>query len=298
MNNLLEQQVYEFISFYGAMKRATSLMEIKTRAPIEGNTSIVDLLNILNNLVKQEKIVSNDGFYSLKENLALLDTRTFQDFYLDKKWERLLRGARWFRYIPFIDFALVSGSISFGAVRASSDFDILLGVRKGRIFTARYFAGALFSLLRIRRLDDLEASSPNKFCFNHIVTPDTYEKEPHNYYRYELYRHMIPVFVSGNSFDNFIEKNKWADISPLNIEQAKNTLRPPSAIKKHFESFFCGRIGDYVEHFIARPIATKRLANYINRKEMKGRVVVNDCELEFHFLLNYEQQFSQFLLKK
>ncbi|MFA5870432.1 MAG: hypothetical protein WC842_00885 [Candidatus Paceibacterota bacterium] len=298
MNNTLEQHVYEFISFYGAMGRATSLMEIKTRAPIKTEISISNIFDALDILIKKKKIIFGNGFYAPKEHSNLLNTRTIQDFYLDKKWKRLLRGARWFRYIPFIDFAAVSGSISFGAIRASSDFDIILGVRKGRIFTARYLAGALFSLLRARRLDDLEASSPNKFCFNHIVTSETYEKEPHNYYRYELYRHMIPIFITGDSFSKFIEKNNWADISVLNIEQAKKILHQSSNIKRYIELLLNGRVGDYIERFIARPIATKRLANYINRKQAGGRVVVNDKELEFHFALNYEDQFSNFSIKK
>jgi len=298
MSNTLEQYVYEFILFYGAMRRATSLMEIQTRAPIAVETSIADVFIILENLIKKGKIVHKDGFYAPRENPELLNTRTFQDFHLDKKWERLLHGARWFRYIPFVDFAAVSGSISFGAVKASSDFDVILGVREGKIFTARYCTSILFSLLRIRRLDDLEASSPNKFCFNHVVTPEVYEKKPHNYYRYELYRHMIPIFIAGNSFDDFIKKNSWANISPLNAEQAKKTLYPPSKFKRYVESLLGGSFGNYIEYVIARPIAIKRLSSYINRKQTGGRVVINDKELEFHFLLNYEKQFSSFSLKK
>lgn len=298
MSSELEQKVFEFISFYAAMGRATSLMEIKTRAPLDSEITIVNIFDALNVLIKKESVVFKDGFYSTKEHSTLLDSRTIQDFNLDKKWKRLLRGAQWFRYIPFIDFAAVSGSISFGAIRSSSDFDIILGVKEGRIFTARYCAGALFSLLQIRRLDDLEASSPDKFCFNHIVTPQTYEKEPHNYYRYELYKHIIPVFIDGDSFKHFIEKNNWANISPLNIEQAKEALRYPSRIKRYIECILGGRIGNYIELYIARPIATKRLSNYINRKQTGGRVVVNDKELEFHFSLNYEEQFSQFSIEK
>lgn len=298
MRNKLEQKVFEFISFYALMRRATSLMEIKTRAPIDSETTIINIFDALNSLIKRGNIVFKDGFYSTKEHSILLGSRTMQDFNLDKKWEHLFCGAQWFRYIPFIDFAAVSGSISFGAIRSSSDFDIILGVKKGRIFTARYCAGALFSLLRIRRLDDLEASSPNKFCFNHIVTPETYEKEPHNYYRYELYRHIIPVFIDGNSFSYFIQKNNWANISPLNIEYTKKMLHHPSKIKKYIEFILSGQIGNYIEQYIARPIAKKRLSNYINRKQTGGRVVVNDKELEFHFSLNYEEQFSQFSIEK
>ena len=42
-----------------------------------------------------------------------------------------------FQYVPF-DFVFAAGSMAMGTVRQDSDFDVLVGVRHGRIFTARF----------------------------------------------------------------------------------------------------------------------------------------------------------------
>lgn len=274
------------------MNRASSLLEIKTRAPLPKNCALSDIMREIESLEKEKKIAQKNGFYSLKEQTDLLNSRTSQDFLLDMKWKRLLKKTKWFRHIPFVDFALISGSMSFGAIKETSDFDILLGVKEGRIFTARYLVSGLFSLFRARRLDDLSASSPDKFCFNHIVTRNAYEKQPHNYYRYELYRHLVPVVINKDAYELFREKNGWAMINELNTTMIPQQEK--SKVRTFFEKALSGYFGDFIEICIARPIAKRRLSNYINRKNHNGRVVVNDNELEFHFLLNYEEQFKDF----
>lgn len=291
-NDIHKKSILEFILFYGTMGRAASFMEIQTRTPNIADENIVETIHALQELAKEERIVSENGFFAPKKLEQLTTTRTSQDFLLDSKWKKLLKIAKWFRYIPYVEFVLVSGSMSFGAIRKTSDFDIVLGVKQGRIFTARYLVSGFFSLLRARRLDDFEASSPDKFCFNHIITPSTYEKFPHNYYRYELYRHIIPIFIDGPAYEEFRGKNAWADISELNRQMVPQEKR--SSIKAFLEYILNGTLGNYIETRIAKPIAMKRLSSYINQKQNEGRVVINENELEFHFQLNYEKEFSAF----
>ncbi len=274
------------------MERAVTPMEIVTRAPLLKQVSFTQIIEVIESLTQQKLVFSKNGFLVIQNRDSLLESRTKQDFLLDIKWKKLMKMATWFRYIPFVDFVLVSGSMSFGAIRKSSDFDVVLGVRQGRIFTARYLVSGLFSLFRARRLDDFEASSPDKFCFNHIITPISYEKPPHNYYRYELYKHLIPIFIDGLSYERFREKNSWAEIGMLNSEMVP--LHKPSKIKKILEFLFGNTIGNYIETHIAEPIAKKRLASYIHQKHNAGRVVIHEYELEFHFQLNYESMFSNF----
>ena len=46
-------------------------------------------------------------------------------------------GRIWlFRLIPFVDFILVAGSMAMGNPCEDSDFDVIVGVRRGRIFSA------------------------------------------------------------------------------------------------------------------------------------------------------------------
>ena len=63
-----------------------------------------------------------------------------------QKWQKFL-GRIWpFKFIPFVDFVLAAGSLATGNLREESDFDVIVGVRQGRIFTARAFCFLAFGM--------------------------------------------------------------------------------------------------------------------------------------------------------
>ncbi|MEK7089601.1 MAG: hypothetical protein AAB920_02165 [Patescibacteria group bacterium] len=306
MKRSSEKAIKDLFAFYGAFQRPLSFVELSTRIPRD--TTPEELMEFLDDGLRSGKLIMEDGFYWSKEFVPLRDNasegvalsgmrRRAQDLFLDEKWKKLIKLSRWFRYVPFFEFVMASGSLSFGNVNSNSDFDVLTGVRSGRIFTARYFAGALFSLLRARRLDDLQASSPEKLCFNHFVTSGVYEKEPHNYYRHELYRNMIPLWCEEKACKKFIEKNEWSGIRKEALLDLHHVVKNKSAFARFIEWTLGGQFGDLVEERIARPIAMKRLSTYLSRKNANSgaygkRVIISDDELEFHFVLNYEKKFE------
>lgn len=277
------------LTLYGSLGRPLTFMEIAEALP---DVPAEDIFAFLKNGTKKKSLKEEDGFYWLANYECGGMRRREQDFLRDKKWKTLTRLSGWFKHIPFIEFVFVSGSMSMGNVHDRSDFDVVTGVRAGRIFTTRYIVSALFSLLRARRLDDLQESSPDKLCFNHFVTQATYEKEPHNYYRRELYRNLIPLWGSDDALQSFIARNKWADMNPMMMQDEHRRMENKSSIGRALEAILGGTLGDVIETRIARPIAMKRLAAYHARKGEGERVVISDEELEFHFELNYEKKFS------
>ncbi len=219
--------------------------------------------------------------------------RRKQDLLLDEKWKLLMKRARWFRVIPFLEFVIASGSMAIGNVHKGSDFDVLIGVRKGRIFTVRYLLNFVFSILGARRLDDNEGTSPNKLCFNHFVTEPTFAKEPFNFYRAELYRMMVPIYGSREALTRFFRANSWSGADPeRNMEDLRFREKKPNAVRGAFEALLGGGTGNYIEQKIFMPIAMRRLKTYIKTKEKGGRVVISEEELEFHFELPYEKEFA------
>lgn len=295
MKRSSEKAIKDLFAFYGAFQRPLTFIELYTRVP--DDCASEEVWEFLDSGVRTGKIISEDGFFWSKEFALSGMRRRTQDLFLDEKWKKLTKLSRWFRYVPFFEFVMVSGSLSFGNVNPNSDFDVLTGVKKGRMFTARYFSSALFSLLHARRLDDLQASSPDKLCFNHFVTNETYEKEPHNYYRRELYRNMIPLWGEEGACAKFIEKNKWSGIRNEARLDLHRVQKGKSLFAKFVEWALSGMVGDFVEIRIARPIAMRRLSAYLSRKNADSnaegeRVIISDTELEFHFVLNYEKKFE------
>src|SRR3989338_3476442 len=94
----------------------------------------------------------------------------------DKKWIKFLRRTWLFKHIPFVDFALAAGSMATGNVRPESDFDVIIGARAGRIFTARFFCVIAFGFFGWRRAKlNHKESAADKICLNHFVTEKSYQ---------------------------------------------------------------------------------------------------------------------------
>lgn len=148
-----------------------------------------------------------------------------RDVLYDKKWFTFLRQAEMFRKIPFVDLVLASGSLVLGDVNKDSDFDVLVGVRQGRLYTARFFCLAIFKMLGWRNHIKKGRSG---FCFNHFVTPAAYcLAPPYSDYDRRLYKNIKPVFGAPEKVAEFFKANAgWVNIGDVVSPQ---DLRHPIA---------------------------------------------------------------------
>jgi hypothetical protein len=209
-----------------------------------------------------------------------------QRLVLDLKWRKLLKLARWFRFVPFLKFVMANGSMVLGTADERSDFDVLAAVRKGRIFTTRYVLNVIFSVLRARRLDDFKGSSPDKMCFNHFVTTPTYRKEGLNEYGKELYRNLVPLYGDENDIREFFKANREYGTNPeTSLLDIRFQDFKPNLFALGLEWLLGGRFGDLFEKTIVEPLARRRLARYLEKKPEQDRVIISEEELEFHFKL-------------
>ncbi len=295
MRRSSEKVIKDLFEFYGTLGRPLTFIELSIRT-VSDEVTYDELVQFLEVGVSSGKIITEDGFYWSREFKLSSIGRREQDLFLDEKWKKLESLSHWFRHVPFFDFVMANGSMAFGNVNANSDFDVLTGVRKGRIFTARYFSSALFSILRARRFDDLQESSPDKLCFNHFITRDAYMKPPFNYYRRESYRNMVPLWCSDLSCKEFIVKNGWSGLTASVLLDLHRVTKQKSLFAIFFEKILGGRLGDFVEKRISKPIAMRRLNVYLSNKSTgnseEERITIGDNELEFHFSLKYEKSFG------
>jgi predicted nucleotidyltransferase len=200
----------------------------------------------------------------------------------DIKWRKLMKLSKYFSHFPFVEFVIVSGSMATGKVLKHSDFDLIISIKKGRIFTARYLLNLFFVLIGKRRMDDIKTSSPNKLCFNHFITEDAWLLKPVDEYGPKIYSNLVPLWGDEEKIKKFFKINS---IYNKNLENHIYDLR----FRKSEKSFFCKlfekilgkKIGDYLEKFSSQ-IAQKRLSSYIKNKS-GGRIIISDKELEFHF---------------
>ncbi|MDO8469760.1 MAG: nucleotidyltransferase domain-containing protein [bacterium] len=290
----LDTRVHELVRFYtGRLGRPLSFFEVMrgtspSAALGAGDASPLATTQTLDTLIASGDLRMDGGFITTSTGPSAT-ARTAQDFLLDQKWRRFLRFTNIFQHAPFIEAVFVGGSLALGNVTSASDFDLLIVVRPGRMFTARYILLASALLRGVRRRTDDPVSEADKFCLNHFVTGETWSKPPHNLYRRELYRNLVPVWGDPATIRAFIEANRWCGRTDWSPDDFRWQGSRRSILRKLLEAVLADRSGDFVERKMARPIALRRLKRYLDHQAGEtGRVVVTDTELEFHLSLPYE----------
>jgi len=228
-----------------------------------------------------------------------------QSVLADEKWLKLLRRTWVFKHIPFVDFALGSGSLAVGNVTEASDFDVLVAARQRRIFTARFFAILFFGLFGWRRRKgESGIRASDKICLNHFITPTSYRLAlPLNPYWELMYRNLVPVYGGERALRLFCEANKLLITEPKRLmTDMRYQYRKSSLLKRSLERLLTGRLGDWFEqkvkaiqiariekglpklgerrrlHQIAISVAAAKPATY----QLEPLIRYNDNELEFH----------------
>lgn len=282
--------ILTLLAFYRGLGRPLTLFEIHRLLPSPDDIRLHELELMLTDLSEARAVRAEDGFYALPGAECTSIARRMQDLVVDLKWKRFLSKARWLRIVPFVEFAIASGSMAFGNATAFSDFDLLVSVRQGKMFTARYCINFLFTLLGARRMSDLHDGDADKLCFNHFITESTYTKAPHNLYRQQLHKNIVPLIGSRRGITKFLKANKWSGASETIVWDRRFSEAKTYSTKKALEMVLTPH---FWEHLLFRPIALRRLTRYIKTKPKDGRVVVDDRELEFHFDISDEKRFGK-----
>lgn len=210
--------------------------------------------------------------------------RRRQDVLHDRKWRLLLRRAALFRHVPFVLGALAAGSMALGNVRESSDFDVLVIARKGRIFTARFFSILFFGARGWRRTklshDEMAA---DKICLNHFVTTEKMRLDPpYNVYWEELYRHLVPLYGARETINAFFAANDWMNPLRLYRDDLRHIAGAPSGPRLLIEKFLAGKTGDWLERAL-KGFQVRRIERGLAASAGHNpRIRYGDTELEFH----------------
>lgn len=210
--------------------------------------------------------------------------RRRQDVLHDKKWKLLARRGRLFRHIPFVGAALAAGSMALGNVRETSDFDVLVIARPGRIFTARFFSILFFGARGWRRTKlSHHETAADKICLNHFVTTEKMRLDPpHNVYWEELYRHLVPLYGSPEAVNLFFAANDWIDPPRRYRDDLRHQSGEPSRTRRALEAAFRGGAGDRLEGMLKK-LQVRRIERGLAASAGHNpRIRYGDTELEFH----------------
>lgn len=162
--------------------------------------TLLEMAQELSFLVDKGYVVQRDGHFALSEKSQ---KSTGKDLSEEK-----IRQARtvlsFLSAVPFVRSLAVTGSASFGNAKESSDLDILLLAKNGRVWTARLFSLVVLELARRRR--DAQGKA-RKICLNYILAEDA-EPSVQNIASAHMFKRAIPIFGTSVFLD-FIGRNAW-----------------------------------------------------------------------------------------
>ena len=250
-----------------------------------------------------------------------------------QKWQKFLKRVWPFKFIPFVELVLAAGSLATGnacpphnlrqkepvqgtaqvmwGMHENSDFDVIVGVRQGRIFTARAFCILAFGMLgwRAKHPNSLKSlplqytvllkwkhPSKDKLCFNHFVTPAAYRlSPPHNEYWKNLYKNLVPVYGEPVVIQKFFDANAdWLQERRRYKSDQRHVYKKKRLVARIREWLLKGKFGDWLEK-ILKAIQITRIENSLkNQSGYKPRIIYSDNELEFH---PHTQRIEQYLEK-
>lgn len=201
-----------------------------------------------------------------------------------EKWAKFLKRVRLFRFVPFTDFVMAAGSLVTGRMHEKSDFDVVVGVRRGRIFTNRFFAHLIFQLFGYRRKGaDHKQDASDKICLSHFVTAESYRLgPPHNAYWDNLYRKLSPVMGNEDKITQFFKHNDWLN-PPRIYERDDHYLgQTNSLFSSGLEMILSGRLGNRLENKLGHWQEKKIRKGLDKNLGYKPSFVCNERELRFH----------------
>ncbi len=236
----------------------------------------------------QERMNTTWGYHFLRGRQQLVRQRLVRHAIAQQKWKIVMRCAPLLAWLPFVRALAVSGSLAADNTKPSSDLDMLIIVREGKIWTARLFLLLMAQLLGRRRTYDVR-TAPDMLCLNQYFTEHSLlvAKETRNICMAIQYACLVPIYNNA-LFDVFIQRNAFWVTSFLHM---RKRLQVPhrytiqlhviaSFWKRHIEALLLEPLGDMVERYaelLQRAIITRH-----GGLSKKGRIMLSYHELAFH----------------
>ncbi len=263
-----------------------------------GEIKLSDIKDGLDRLVYPGIINQKNGFYFLNGRSDLYELRIERDKISARKWKKFLWMAKFLALAPYLRGVFASGSMAIDNTTEESDFDILIIIRSGRLYTCRFFLWAISSVLGIRRKKN-QTIAPDKLCFNHYITDDNLYINHESIFNAQTYINLKPVMTKSDLSDQFYAENLWLNNYAYNFRPQNNFIR--RSIKPSSMFLALARISEFIIDSFPGDIV-ERILKYGQQKRIKrdpiihesgGRIIFTDQELEFH-----PHSFEGFVIEK
>lgn len=222
----------------------------------------------------------SSGFYFLKGRKSLVDSRIENNKISTGKIKKLQKIVWWLRFVPFVEMVGITGALAMKNARVSSDLDLLIVIKYGKIWTGRTLVTAFLHLLRKRRHGKNVA---DRVCLNFFVTDQSLEVFTKDLFSANEYMFIFPLY--GKSvYGRFQIKNQW--IKNMKPSYALSELAPLKTMGDSLLSIKVKKIGElifspsWIENAL-KTLEKKRIMNNPKTHQEGSLVYANDDALVF-----------------
>lgn len=231
--------------YYDIFNYPLTLAEIQRNCRAD-NCAVESIQSELKLMLELNMIYQFGEFYSIQNNIGLVDRRVAGNKRADRLMKRARRMSRFIGRFPYVRAVCLSGSISKGYVDLDSDIDYFIITKPGRLWLARTM------LIMFKKIFLL--NSYKYFCVNYFVDTEHLTIEEQNLFTATEVVTLKPTYGSEH-YLSFHEANAWAyDIFPNQEPQ------DVSDVKKHRRGIFKtiqegllnNRLGDSLDRYFMK----------------------------------------------
>ena len=208
---LLTKNIIATLAYYDIMGYPMTVFEVwKHFLAVENEVdreqvTLASIDEALRMLVAEQRVREDRGFYCLPDRNVLVDRRLADGKVSVARLKRLKRLVWWLRFLPFIRMIGATGSLAMEKGERESDWDLLIVLRRGRIFTGRAVITLFLQLIGKRRHGE---KTRNRACLNYFITDESLEIATKDIYSAHEYRFLIPFF-GWSVYRRFEMANRW-----------------------------------------------------------------------------------------
>lgn len=232
----------------------------------------------------------DSGFVFLKNRSDLFDIRQKRAAISERKFKRVLRVVKLFRFIPYLRMVAICNTLAYQNPKETSDIDLFVVARPGRIWTVRFCVALILKILQLRPGE----AKKDPICPSFFVTEDNLNLEKIQLSGQDPYlkywtAQVFPVFDPYRVSEGFFTENSWIKNYLPNVvfpRPSKRRRVEDSAftkfVRKIQEFDVNGAVGNFFESQLKKfqmKILPKKLKDMANKDT---RVVISDKMLKFH----------------
>ena len=246
----------------------------------ESDCDLAEVLEKLESGALTNFIEKYQGFYFLKGRRKLAECRVRRGKISTFKVKRLRRAVWFLRFVPFVRMIGITGRLAMRNAQRKSDWDLLVVLKHGKIWTGRTLVTLAVHLMGKRRYGD---KIKDRICLNHFITDKSLKIKVRDLFSANEYFFCFPLFGS-QEYKRFQIKNRWIKNFKPNyrIAEASNLklLRDTKLsrfVRKILEMVFDW---DFLESWL-RKLETKKIENNPKTRQRGSLVDISDEALIF-----------------